>query len=324
MPVSRRPLAILGLLLIAATWGLSFAPMKMALTEVTPEAFLQLRVLSAFLFLAALAAFRARRRAQALPMRATVAGGTVAGLTLSLIYWLQTSGLALTTSSKAGFITGLTVVFVPLLYAALRRRRPEISVLIAALVSCAGIGIASLTDLPVIGLHDINRGDLLLLAATVFNASHIIMMGTLAQDADPVVFNTVQAAVNVAFMSVLLGHPLPELQAVPLRVLAIAVVTGCYAIGVLLLIQSWAQSIVSPMVAGLIFTSEPVFALVGGVALLDEAVSMRQAVGFSLVLLAMVAVETRHAFANRALQACQPAASPFRRTRARRIPTRKE
>jgi drug/metabolite transporter (DMT)-like permease len=299
-------MAILGLLLIAATWGLSFAPMKIALEEVTPEAFLQLRMLSAFIFLAALWAFRLRRggSAHAAPVKTTIAYGSVAGMTLSLIYWLQTSGLALTTSSKAGFITGLTVVFVPILYAALRRKRPEISILVAAFVSFAGMAIASLADFSVDGLHGFNRGDALLLAATIFNASHIIMMGTLAQDSDPTVFNAIQAAVNVIFISVLHGQILPEFRAISPATLSIAFITGFYAIGILLLIQSWAQSIVSPMVAGLIFTSEPVFAMLGGVTLLDESISMQQAIGFSLILLAMIAVETRHLSIAKKLQAC--------------------
>jgi drug/metabolite transporter (DMT)-like permease len=58
------------------------------------------------------------------------------------------------------------------------------------------------------------------------------------------------------------------------------------------------------MVAGLIFTSEPVFAMLGGVTLLDESISMQQAIGFSLILLAMIAVETRHLSIAKKLQAC--------------------
>nr|WP_315463302.1 DMT family transporter [uncultured Rhodoferax sp.] len=288
---SGRTAAVFGLLLIAATWGVIFAPIKIALQELTPLQFLHLRLWFAIAFLIPYALWKIVKSSSGLSFghRGWVAGLT-AGSTLTAIYWLQTAGLGETTASKAGFITGLTVVIVPLFYAALRRTRPEVSVVIATLVSFIGLILASANEVS----FDFNRGDWLLLVATAFNATHIIMMGTIGQRTEPVTFNAIQSVVNLVIISALLGNFLPTFSGVSYTTLAIAAGTGFYAIGVLLLIQSWAQKRVSPVVAGLAFTTEPIFAAVTGYLLLDESISNMQLLGFALVFAAMVAVEARY------------------------------
>jgi drug/metabolite transporter (DMT)-like permease len=288
---SERIAAVFGLLLIAATWGVSFAPIKIALQELTALQFLHLRLWFAIAFLVPYALWKWRWSATGAAFGARGwTAGLVAGTTLTAIYWLQTAGLSGTTASKAGFITGLTVVIVPLFYAMLRRTRPELSVVAATLVSFIGLVLASVTEVDL----DFNRGDLLLLIATAFNASHIIMMGTIGQRIEPVAFNAIQSVVNLVIISLLLGSFLPTFSGVSTTTMLIAAGTGFYAIGVLLLIQSWAQKRVSPVVAGLAFTTEPIFAATAGLLLLGESISSLQLVGFALVFAAMVAVEARY------------------------------
>lgn len=229
---SGRAAAVLGLLLIAATWGVIFAPIKIALQELTPLQFLHLRLWFAIAFLIPYALWRTVKS----PTRSSFGfrgwgAGLAAGSILTAIYWLQTTGLGETTASKAGFITGLTVVIVPLFYAALRRTRPEVSVVIATMVSFFGLILASSTKVS----FYFNRGDLLLLIATAFNATHIIMMGTIGQRIEPVAFNAIQSVVNLVIISALLGSFLPSVSGFSYTTLGIAAGTGFYAIGVLLL-----------------------------------------------------------------------------------------
>lgn len=288
---SGRAVAVLGLLLISATWGIIFAPIKIALQELTPLQFLHLRLWFAIAFLIPYALWKTVKSptVSSFGFRGWGAG-VAAGSILTAIYWLQTAGLGGTTASKAGFITGLTVVIVPVFYAALQRKRPEVSVVIATLISFFGLILASSTKVS----FDFNRGDLLLLIATAFNATHIIMMGTIGQRVEPVAFNAIQSVVNLAIISALLGSFFPSVSGVSYATLAIAAGTGFYAIGVLLVIQSWAQKRVSPVAAGLAFTTEPIFAVVSGFFILDESISNMQFLGFALVFVAMVAAEARY------------------------------
>src|ERR687897_2176896 len=110
--------ALLALIALTAVWGYTFVPMKYAVAIYPLFAFLAVRFLIASLVLAVPAA----RRLGGLGRRGWVSGVSL-GLLLAAGYALQTAGLERTTVSSAGFVTGLYVVFTPLLGLLLFRTR---------------------------------------------------------------------------------------------------------------------------------------------------------------------------------------------------------
>lgn len=290
---------MVALLAIAATWGVAFTPMKLAVEETTVSMFLLLRLLSALLFLMPLAVWSTRRKASGGALTwprfdLSISGlGLLAGLLLAAVFFLQLAGLALTVPSNAGFITGTTVVFVPLLYCALVRKIPGAPAVAAVVLALFGVYFASGLGVKSLAAEEVNRGDVLLLLAAVFNAAHIVLMGVAAQRNLSIGFNAVQVfvmTVLVAGYAVLAGEI--DLSVGP-YVVATAFVTGFYAIGMLLVVQVWAQRLVSSVVAALIFTCEPVFAALTGYLWINERFSDLQVVGFGLILAAMIVAEMR-------------------------------
>lgn len=291
-----RTSALWALIAIAATWGLIFAPMKIALAEVSPEVFLQLRLLSALLFLLPLMGWRMYRGgggAYRNFLSADLPLGVIAGVVLFLVFWLQLTGLSLSTPSKAGFITGMTVAFVPLLYALLHRKRPQAYVIVAVAASFAGLTLASVNNYSALASDDITHGDALLLTATLFNALHIILMGAAARRTDSIMFNTIQIVTMATIATLIVPLEAMNLFTYSTKTIVVALITGFFAIGILLVVQVWAQKYVSPVMAGLTFTLEPLFAALGGIFLLGEVISLRQGLGFALIFAAMIAVQLR-------------------------------
>lgn len=288
---SRKP-AILILVWIAATWGLLFAPVKFALDSTPVAGFLLLRFLYALAFLVPLLCWQRRQRHPAQPARPADAGawwyGVGAGVVLFLVYYLQTAGLVHTTSGKAGFITGLTVVFIPLIGAALQRERPAMAVWVSAALAMADLVWASMDTLQDGELARVGAADLLVLAAAFFNAVHIVLTAHSARRSGGPAFVTLQVCVSAALTYRLLPTGWAALLDYPLAVHLIAFGSGFYVIGVLLVIQTWAQGIVAPFTVGMIFNLEPLFAVAGGMLMLGEVTSGRQMLGFGIMLAAIL------------------------------------
>ncbi|MFM9433872.1 drug/metabolite transporter (DMT)-like permease [Janthinobacterium sp. CG_23.3] len=289
---ASRKLAVLILVWIAATWGLLFAPVKLAVSTTPVAGFLLLRFIYALCFLIPLVCWQRRQRPAVRRARSEVVAGwwygLGAGVVLFLVYYLQTAGLAHTTSGKAGFITGLTVVFIPLVTAMVERERPGVAVFLSGLLAMAGLVWASMDTLQSGELVRIGAGDLLVLAAAFFNAIHIVANAKGAHRTSGPAFVTVQVCVSAALTWLLLPTGLAALLDYPLSVHLVAFGSGFYVIGLLLVIQTWAQRIVAPFTVGMIFNLEPLFAVAGGVLMLGEATSGQQMAGFAVMLAAIL------------------------------------
>ena len=169
--------ALLALIAVTAVWGYTFVPMKDAVAVYPLIAFLAIRFLIASLVLAVPAAPRLRT----LGRRGWTAG-LLLGLLLGLGYALQTAGLERTTVSSAGFITGLYVVFTPLL--GLLLFRTQVGRLVWLGVALAVGGLALLSG---VGVGD-PRGDLLVLLGSAAYSLQIVLMERYAPRYDAVAF----------------------------------------------------------------------------------------------------------------------------------------
>jgi drug/metabolite transporter (DMT)-like permease len=268
------------LLLAALIWGVAFVAQKSGLDSLSPFAFNGYRFLLGGLVLLPFAI--ARRRRGAAPDRGLWLGGLLCGACLFVASSAQQIGLKWTTAGKAGFLTALYVVIVPLLAAlAGRRVRPLLWLCIALAV--AGLHLLCL-DGP-FSLASVNRGDVWELACALAFAVHILAIDRFAPHADGIRLSCLQFLVCGVLSLPFAGFPSPSALAAAWLPLAY---TGILSCGVAYTLQTVAQKNTSPTVASLIMCLESLFAFLAGALLLREPVSLREALGAALLLAALL------------------------------------
>lgn len=286
---TARPL-VPELALIAATlaYGATFKLVQDALKDVTPVGFILLRFTMGAAVLLPLAirtgwqgpstAREGLRRKHFL--LAVLAFGVVgfAG------YWLQNEGLKRTTTSNSAFITGLFVVFTPLIETAVTRRRPSRNVVLA--VICAVIGLFLLEG-STLRLH---AGDALTLGCAVLFAIWILLGAYFTQHFDPVALTAGQLVVFavLAIPVVAIGG----LGHVTTQVLVAAAVTGVCCSAIAFTLQLWGQRFVEPSRAAVILEFEPVVAGIIGYWV-GERLGVAGYVGAAIILAGIVIAESR-------------------------------
>jgi len=279
----RADLALVG---IAFIWGATFVVVKQALEDVSTLLFLALRFSLAALALAV--AFRPLPSKFAQP-RTLLRGGALAGLCLWAGYVFQTVGLRYTTPSKSAFITGLSVVMVPLLGAALGRKLPAVVEILGVTAATAGLGLMTLN----LDTLAVERGDLLTLCCAVGFAVHILAVGHYA----PRVSFEALALAQIATAAVLSLGTCWWVEVPVIRwsagVVAALVATGLLATALAFSVQAWAQRHTTPTRTALIFALEPVFAWLTSFVLTGEVLSARAALGGVLILAGILIVELK-------------------------------
>jgi drug/metabolite transporter (DMT)-like permease len=209
--------------------------------------------------------------------------GFLLGLSLAGGYVAQTYGLRYTSAAASGFITGMFVVFTPLISGVVLRRRIPWAAWAGVALATAGLAVISLH-----GLH-VGFGELLTLVCAFSYAVQLVGLGEWSGDHDPYALAVVQLA-TVAVLCTLVALP-GQLRVPPDGgVWAAVVVTAVLATAVAFLVQTWAQSLMSATRAAVVMTMEPVFAGVAAV-LAGEHLDWRVPVGGFLVLAAMYLVE---------------------------------
>jgi drug/metabolite transporter (DMT)-like permease len=281
---SLRLAADLALLGVAAGWGLTFPFAKTVQQSIPTFTYLALRFGAATVVLLAIAMLR---RTSMTPRAWGVAAGV--GGVLFLGFALQAFGIRLTTASRAGFITGLSVAMVPIISSMWLRRPPRPLVIVGVVAATIGLALMTAGDAAV----PVNAGDLLVLGCAACFALHIVLVGRLARAWDAVWFATVQVAA-VAVLSALAafverpGHALAAAPASAWGMIAYMTFMGTVAA---LLVQTWAQRFTTPTHTGLMFAFEPVAAALAAVALLGESLAGRPAAGAALILAGIVMAE---------------------------------
>jgi drug/metabolite transporter (DMT)-like permease len=304
--------ALGALVLVTAIWGVTFVQVKDAVAVYPLFAFLAVRFGIAALTLAG----PAWPRLRALGGRGWRAGAVLGSL-LAAGYALQTAGLERTTVSSAGFITGLYVVFTPLLALALFRTRVGPGAAAGVALSTAGLALLSGVDTGRLA------GDLLVLGGSAAYSLQIVLLERYASRYDPLAFTQAQmVAAFAGFAAVALA--LRQLE-VPRgwTVWGALLVTGVFASALGFLVQTWAQRRISATRTALAFALEPVWAGLFGYWLAGDRLGPVASLGCALIMAGIIVSEPA---AGRALQRLLPgraggpvrAAKPRRAGRARR------
>lgn len=289
--------AYLLMIFVVAVWGSTFVLVKGALADATPAAFNLARMTLAFAVLAVVYHRWWRE------IRAThILAGAVVGLCLAAGYEFQTIGLARTTASKSAFITGLMVVFVPLLSSipGLKppgARIPRWNAFAGAALGFAGIvlltapaaaGARGITGL-LPDLSSINMGDVLTLGCAIAFAFHCLALSHVSPRIDFRPLALLQVGSCAVFMAVSLPMiERPHIIATPRLYTALAI-AAVLATAAAFSIQSWAQSILPSTHIALLLTLEPVFAWITSFVFMGERLGVRPATG-ALLILAGIAI----------------------------------
>lgn len=256
MTSDRSQMAALGGLTVAALlFGVTFVVVKAAMETVDPLAFVGWRFLIGGGALLVLAVPRSP---------GVWRDGSIAGLWLFAGYALQTGGLTLTGATNSALITGLYVVFVPLLAAVSRRRSPSPWAVVGVVLGFIGTALLTVREDLTFG-----AGDLLTVGCAVAFAGHIVTIARQASRHPVIPYTTVQllttAALGLVGSVVFEGPGLPDRSGWPAIIL-----TGLGVSAVAYLLQVWAQNRVGPSRTAILLTLEPVFAVVAAALVLSE------------------------------------------------------
>ncbi|MGB9359736.1 MAG: DMT family transporter [Acidimicrobiia bacterium] len=273
--MTTRTRAYVGLVVAAALFGATFVVIKEAVVTLPPLAFVGWR----FLLGAGVLFLFARPRGRGIWM-----DGLAAGSLLFLGFATQTAGLESTSASNSALITGLYVVFTPLLAALALRRLPAISTISGAALSVVGLGFLTVT-----AGFSLNSGDLLTVVCAVAFAAHIVVLARLAPRHAVVPFTAVQLIVVAVFAlasSVAFeGLPLP-----PASVIPALIGTGVIVSAGAFMLHVSAQRVIGPSRTAIVLSAEPVFATATAAVVLSERLTPRGWFGAALIMVGIYVV----------------------------------
>jgi len=288
--VNLRLKAHLGLLLCALLWGITFVVVKDALADSSVFAYLAAR----FTLAAVPLAWFYRSDLRKLSRRECWAGVWI-GILMFGGYAFQTAGIAKTTPSKAAFITGFSVVLVPIFMALVWRRRITLWAWGGAFASFAGLYYLTV---PREGIADLNRGDLLVMGCAVFYALQIIFIERYSTQHSLGSLSFLQVAVTATFSFVTIplaatAHIESPRFHLTSQLIFGVIVTAVFTTAIAYPLLVWAQSHTSAANTALILAGEPVFAAITSYIVMHERLGVRALIGAALILSGILIAELK-------------------------------
>ena len=277
------------LTLTALIWGTAFVAQSLGMDYLGPFTFNGVRNFVAAVGLLPVIAFLRRRQGKAEARgaagngRKTLwVGGVLCGLALGVASSLQQIGIQFTTVGKAGFLTALYIVIVPLL-GLLLKKRVALPVWVSVVIAAAGTYLLSIQEDFTIAV-----GDLFVILCAVCFSVHILLVDRFSPSVNGVELSCIQFLVAGVFSTIVAFLvETPNVQDI-LRSWGPILYTGLISSGVGYTLQILGQKDTPPAVASLIMSLESVFAALSGWLLLGQGMTGREAVGCALVFAAVV------------------------------------
>jgi len=276
------------LLLTAGIWGFAFVAQRVGMEHIGPFLFNGIRFALGSLSLLPLIYLGmgngSSRNTPVLPTGpATKALGSIlAGLVLFGGASLQQIGIVYTTAGKAGFITGLYVILVPIVGLGLGRKTSA-GTWIGAILAVTGLYFLSVTE-----QFTIDKGDLLVLMSAVMWAAHVLWISWLSPRMNPLVLASSQFAI-CSFLSLLTAYIMEPILAGSILAAGVPILYGgICSVGIAYTLQVVAQRDAHPAHASILLSMEGAFAVLGGWLILNETLSLRGLAGCALMLAGMI------------------------------------
>lgn len=288
--------------LAAFIWGTAFVAQSVGADYVEPFTFNAARSAIAFFFLLVLCLVRGKMHIGAAESavrswKDLAAGGICCGVALTVASNLQQKGLETTTSGKAGFITALYIVIVPILSIFLKKKAPR-TIWLSVVLAVAGLYCLCITE-----EFTITSGDFYILLCAFCFSAHILVIDYFTQKVDGVELSCVQFLVVTVLSCIgMLATESPTLEALRMCIFPLLYV-GIFSSGVAYTLQILAQKDSNPTVVSLLLSLESVFATLAGAVILHDSMSGKEYLGCVLMLIAVILAQLPEKKPNTAVKA---------------------
>lgn len=289
--VSKKTRSNLLLLLTSLIWGTAFVAQRVSSGVVEPFTFNGVRMMLGGLALIPVIAVTRKNQAKKLSegeslapvfTKHNITGGVLCGTLLFFGAYFQQAGVEHTSAGKAGFITALYILLVPILGLFLRKK-VSLKVWLAVAMGVVGLYLLSVTEDFTIG-----KGDLLVLICAFFFSFHILTVDYFSDKSDGIIMSCIQFFVaSIISLILMVLTESPSLAAITAMWLPICY-SGLISGGVGYTLQIVAQKHTDPTVASLLMSFESVFSVLAGAVLLREILSEREIFGCGLMFVAIV------------------------------------
>lgn len=279
------------LLLTAMIWGLAFVAQRVGMDYIGPFTFGAARYFLSFLFIVGVTLISKRKNLASIKKdlnKESIISGIICGALLFLGTTFQQFGILYSTASKAGFITAMYIVLVPIISFLFFRQRPSLKSLISVIIAIIGFYFLSIkTDL------SIGKGEFILFLGAISWAVHITSVGKFVKDKDILIMLNIQFFITFIFS--LIAAILTETinlssfidSAVP------TLYSGIFSGGVCFTFQMIAQKYTEATTASLLMSLESVFAVIAGSLILGEVLNSRELIGCIIIFIAILISQIR-------------------------------
>jgi drug/metabolite transporter (DMT)-like permease len=269
------------MLLASAIWGAAFVAQREVADKLDAASIAALRFLAGGLLLLPIVIVRRRSVRATSSLRTVVSGGVACGIVMFAAFMLQQRGIeAGSTASAAGFITGLYVLFVPVLGLCVGLRTHP-ALWMGAVLAAAGLYLLS------VGVElRMSWGDRLVLLCAVAWAAHVLLIGRFSPKCDAIELATAQFLVT-GIVATLNLQQMPTMEAIQASVWPLLYL-GPVAVGVAFTLQVVGQRTAPPAHAAVILSLEGLFAAIFGAWLGGERLFTAQYVGCGLMLVGIL------------------------------------
>ena len=290
--MNKKIIGSLLLVLVAMIWGTAFVFQRTGMEQIEPITFNASRMTLAAVAIGILALFQ---KPSPLPKnssdakstsRTTIIGGVLCGVFLTAASIFQQMGLVYTTAGKAGFITALYMLIVPILNFLIFKKRNSLVVWIAVLLGVFGMYLLCMN-----GGFSLSAGDLLVLVCAFLFSGHILCCDRFVNKCNPIRLSAIQfitaAAISWVAAFILETPGVEKIISAIIPILYCGIVSG----GIGYTLQIVAQKYTDPTVASLLMSLESVFAAISGALILGERMSARELIGCAVMFIAIVLVQ---------------------------------
>lgn len=271
------------LLLAAAIWGFAFVAQRKGMEFVGPFTFNALRfAIGAISLLPLYALTKNKAGNECFHWQKALQAGFFLGLILFIASTSQQFGMIYTEASKAGFITSLYVILVPV-FGLFVGRKVKKTLWFGALIAVAGLYLLSVRN-----GFTIQLGDSLVFGSAVFFAVHMLLVGDFAPRYNIILLSVFQFGLT-AILSFFGALYFEEIRFATIQQAAIPILYGgLFSVGIAFTLQIYAQKKAHPAHAAIILSFESVFALIGGWLILNEIIDLRAGMGGLLMLAGII------------------------------------
>ena len=284
-------IGMIELLVCAIIWGLAFVAQKKASDNISPLFLNGIRFLIAGILLIPICVFiikKKKKEATKLSWKKTIFIGMLTGLFLGIASNIQQFGIERTSTGKAGFLTAMYIVLVPVFTFFVFKKKLTLMQIIGIVVAVVGVGLISLKN-----DFTINVGDLLCMAGAIFFTIEIMIVDYYSKEIDPFILSMI-CFLTLGVLSLSVAIPVEgakfsfdNIRNALLPLLYLAIGSSCIAYT----LQNLGQKRIDGTPASLLMSLESVFALIGGIFIMGDRLNAKEWIGCVLLLLGVFLVQ---------------------------------